>query len=164
MIRFSLTIFLTIFLVSCADKKQYVHEPIKNELLAYTEKFEKIRQGSDRYLAVATYLNPILKNSNNEEIFILSSYPKEEGINLKTLKVNNDNNIIITPLKSDDELLKLTNINLPWSHHYKITAPEKNSDSLKITYDTNRSLKVQLKFQKVSKSMYWSPEIELESK
>ncbi|PSM51813.1 hypothetical protein [Campylobacter blaseri] len=161
--KISLTLIIALFVISCADKNA-VHEPVKNELLAYTQKFEIVRTGNDRYLAIGTYLNPVLKKNTNEEIFILSSYPKEEPINLKTIRVNGDSNLSIKKLDYNDELLKLVNINLPWSYHYKIIAPVKNSNYLTIAYDTNRSLRAVLKFQKVSKSMYWNPEIKLDNR
>ncbi|NLY04404.1 MAG: hypothetical protein GXZ15_06190, partial [Campylobacter sp.] len=138
------------------------HEPLKNELLAYTQKFEHIRDNSDRYLAVATYLNPVLKDTQNE-IFLLSSYPKDEPILLETLKLNNDANLSITELEEDDKILELSNINIPWSKHYKIVANFKEADYLTISYSTKKETNVKLKFLKVSKSMYWQPEIKLDN-
>ncbi|CZE49289.1 hypothetical protein [Campylobacter geochelonis] len=159
-----LILSFALLFISCSDKKPF-HEPFKNELLAYTQKFEIIKK-DEKYLAVATYLNPVLKlEQGAKERFILSSYPKNIDINLKSLKVNgSDENLTINKLQKDDELLKLTNINLPWSNHYEIIAPEKQSDYLTITYETNHLEKVSLRFLKVSKSMYWTPRIKLEDK
>ena len=52
-------------LVGCADKK-YIHEPLKNELLAYTSKSEII-DAKTNILIVATYLNPIYSELIDEQ-------------------------------------------------------------------------------------------------
>ena len=156
-----LSITLGALLVGCTNKEA-VHEPLQNELLSYTQKFEKVNR-SDRYLAIATYINPVLKSSDLKERFILSSYPVEESIEMSSLKVNGDANLSVRELDYDDELLKLANINLPWSKHYEIISPEKKADYLTITYETSKNTKANLKFLKVSKSMYWSPKIELKN-
>lgn len=154
--KLNLFILVLIFLTGCAEKKSDL-DPVKNELLAYTQKFESINE-EKRYLAVSTYLNPVLKNSD-KEIFILSSYPKEESILLDSVNVNNDFDLNITKLDLEDELLKMVNINIPWSNHYKITSHIKDNDYLTLSYKTQSGINVNLKFLKVSKSMYWNPQI-----
>lgn len=157
--KLNLFIIVLIFLTGCASKKSELN-PVQNELLAYTQKFEKIN-GKKRYLAVASYLNPILKE-NDKEIFILSSYPKEEIILEKSININNDFDLNITKLDLNDKLLKLANINLPWSNHYKITSKIKNNNYLTLNYKTQSGTDATLKFLKVSKSMYWNPKIKLD--
>lgn len=154
----NLALLATIF-VGCSNK-EYVHDPLKNELLAYTQKFEAIRGNTDRYLAVASYLNPVLADASGET-FLLSSYPQDEDIKFNTLKVNGDSNLSVKKVKEGDKILEITNINLPWSNHYELISPVKEADYLTITYETEKNTKVSLKFLKVSKSMYWKPEIKL---
>ena len=154
--KLNLFILVLIFLTGCAEKKSDL-DPVKNELLAYTQKFESINE-EKRYLAVSTYLNPVLKNSD-KEIFILSSYPKEETILLDSVNVNNDFDLNITKIDLEDELLKMVNINIPWSNHYKITSHIKDNDYLTLSYKTQSGINANLKFLKVSKSMYWNPQI-----
>lgn len=154
--KLNLFILVLIFLTGCAEKKSDL-DPVKNELLAYTQKFESINE-EKCYLAVSTYLNPVLKNSD-KEIFILSSYPKEESILLDSVNINNDFDLNITKLDFEDELLKMVNINIPWSNHYKITSHIKDNDYLTLSYKTQSGINVNLKFLKVSKSMYWNPQI-----
>lgn len=154
--KLNLFILVLIFLTGCAEKKSDL-DPVKNELLAYTQKFESINE-EKRYLAVSTYLNPVLKNSD-KEIFILSSYPKEESILLDSVNINNDFDLNITKLDLEDELLKMVNINIPWSNHYKITSHIKDNDYLTLSYKTQSGINANLKFLKVSKSMYWNPQI-----
>ena len=154
--KLNLFILVLIFLTGCAEKKSDL-DPVKNELLAYTQKFESINE-EKRYLAVSTYLNPVLKNSD-KEIFILSSYPKEETILLDSVNVNNDFDLNITKLDLEDELFKMVNINVPWSNHYKITSHIKDNDYLTLSYKTQSGINANLKFLKVSKSMYWNPQI-----
>ncbi|NLK66784.1 MAG: hypothetical protein GX282_04835 [Campylobacteraceae bacterium] len=152
-------IFLAL-LTGCSTKESK-HEPFQNELLAYTQKFERVNR-SDRYLAVATYINPVLKTEDLRERFVLSSYPVEEEIVLGSIKVNGGANLSVRELSHDDELLELANIKLPWSKHYEIISPEKKADYLTLTYETSRKTKVNLRFLKVSKSMYWNPKVELD--
>lgn len=159
--KFYLMLISLFFLLGCSSKETN-SESLQNELLAYTQKFERVR-GSDRYLAVASYLNPVLKTNTLKEHFVLSSYPIDEEINLSTLSINGDLNLSIKELGQNDELLKLANIKLPWSKHYEIISSEKKSDYLTISYETYKKTKVNLKFLKVSKSMYWNPEIKLKN-
>ena len=154
----NLALLATIF-VGCSNK-EYVHDPLKNELLAYTQKFEAIRGNADRYLAVASYLNPVLADASGET-FLLSSYPQDENIKFNTLKVNGDSNLSVREVKEGDKILEITNINLPWSNHYELISPVKEADYLTITYETEKNTQVSLKFLKISKSMYWNPELKL---
>ena len=59
-----LVCFGAFFLFSCSKKEQ-IHEPLKNEFMAYTQKFESVKE-NDRYLAIATYLNPVMPEIRNE--------------------------------------------------------------------------------------------------
>lgn len=160
--NFTFLLMISLLFFGCTNK-DIPHDPLKNELLAYTQKFESVKQ-DDRYLVVGTYLNPIhanIRNKANEEHFILSVYPQDVGIVSKTLKVNNDTNVSIKKLDENDPLLKLTTFEMPWGAHYEVIAPEKNSNYLTLTYQTDNSLNVSLKFMKISKSLYWNPKIEL---
>ena len=56
--KFTLFFAFILMIFGCAGEKVIVHEPLKNELLAYTSKSEII-DGTERTLIVATYLNPI---------------------------------------------------------------------------------------------------------
>lgn len=151
------------FMVGCSDKNA-VHEPIKNEFMAYTQKFESVKE-NDRYLVVGTYLNPVypdIRNEKEDEIFILSVYPKENMFDEKTLKINGSSSgVKVELLSENDPLMRLRVFNLPWSNHYKITSANKNSRYLEISYKSANNLDVNLKFQKLSKSLYWAPKIKL---
>ena len=60
-----------LFFLSCSQKEQ-IHDPLKNEFMAYTQKFESVKE-NDRYLGIATYLNPVMpeiRNENEDEFFI----------------------------------------------------------------------------------------------
>ncbi|MBE2984716.1 hypothetical protein CCAL9344_02985 [Campylobacter sp. RM9344] len=151
---------LALFFIGCYDKKIVVHEPLKNELLAYTSKAEIIDE-QNHILIIATYLNPIYQSKisiNNEEKFLVAVSPKENAINLTSIKVNNDaNTIVARELEPSDELLELTGFNMPWAGYYEISSPTKDSDNLKLTFEIYPSNQVELDFRKVSKSLYWNP-------
>ncbi|AHE93462.1 hypothetical protein Q4Y15_000853 [Campylobacter fetus] len=153
-----------IFLASCSDKKAVIQDPLKNELLAYTQKFEDT---NDKFLAVGTYLNPIHQDEfpdKKNEHFIITIYPKDSKINYSSFKVNDDNNgTKISILEDNDPLLKLTTFQMPWGIYLKVSAPQKNSDTLNLSFErfvdsngTSRPLQVSLNFRKIAKSLYWN--------
>lgn len=150
-------IFLLItflFVVGCADKK-YIHEPLKNELLAYTSK-EEIIKDDRRVLSIATYLNPVVKVQENER-FILAIYPKQTPIKADSFRLNGKSDgLIVNILKDDDEILKNTSFEMPWGAYYEVLSPTVVSDTLDLSFEIYQLGTVSLKFRKVAKSMYWS--------
>ncbi|OUT14516.1 hypothetical protein B9N64_03540 [Campylobacter concisus] len=154
-----LSFFVFILMIfGCAGEKVIVHEPLKNELLAYTSKSEII-DGADRTLIIATYLNPIY-NSNldqSKEHFLVAINPKEHANELNNIKVNNDSNATNARLLDEnDEMLKFAGFSMPWSVYYEVTAPSKQSDDLALSFEIYQSRPVLLNFRKVAKSLYWN--------
>ena len=150
---------LALFLNSCSANDPR-HDPLKNEFLAYTQKFESVRAG-DRYLGVATYLNPVapeLRNAAEDEVFLLTSYPKE--VQILAVQINGVN-ANVTSLHDGDPLLQKELFKIAWSSRYKITAPKSDKDELVLSYRTSNGLGATMKFRKVSKSLYWQPQIDL---
>ena len=150
---------LALFLNSCSANDPR-HDPLKNEFLAYTQKFESVRAG-DRYLGVATYLNPVapeLRNAAEDEVFLLTSYPKE--IQIRAVQINGVNANVV-PLHDGDPLLQKELFKIAWSSRYKITAPKSDKDELVLSYRTSNGLDATMKFRKISKSLYWQPQIDL---
>ncbi len=150
---------LAFFLNSCSANDPR-HDPLKNEFLAYTQKFESVRAG-DRYLGVATYLNPVapeLRNAAEDEVFLLTSDPKE--IHIRAVHINGANENV-TPLSDGDPLLQKELFKIAWASRYKITAPKSDKDELVLSYRTSNDLGATMKFRKVSKSLYWQPQIDL---
>lgn len=159
LLKGSLLVALALFLNSCSANDPR-HDPLKNEFLAYTQKFESVRAG-DRYLAVATYLNPVapeLRNAAEDEVFLLASYPKE--VQILAVQINGVN-ANVTPLSDGDPLLQKELFKIAWASRYKITAPKSDKDELVLSYRTSNDLGATMKFRKVSKSMYWHPQIDL---
>ena len=159
LLKGSLLAALALFLNSCSVNDPR-HDPLKNEFLAYTQKFESVRAG-DRYLAVATYLNPVapeLRNAAEDEVFLLTSYPKE--IQIRAVQINGVNaNVVL--LHDGDPLLQKELFKIAWASRYKITAPKSDKDELVLSYRTSNGLGATMKFRKVSKSLYWQPQIDL---
>lgn len=159
LLKGSLLAALAFFLNSCSANDPR-HDPLKNEFLAYTQKFESVRAG-DRYLGVATYLNPVapeLRNAAEDEVFLLTSYPKEVQILAVRLNGANAN---VTPLGDGDPLLQKELFKIAWASRYKITAPKSDKDELVLSYRTSNGLGATMKFRKISKSLYWQPQIDL---
>ena len=154
-----ISFFVFILMIfGCADQKVIVHEPLKNELLAYTSKSEII-DGTDRTLIVATYLNPIYNSDldASKEYFLVAINPKEHAQNLKNIKVNDDSNATNARLLDEnDEMLKFAGFSMPWSVYYEVTAPSKQSDDLALSFEIYQSKPVLLNFRKVAKSLYWN--------
>ena len=158
-----MSIFLSFFvfilmIFGCAGEKVIVHEPLKNELLAYTSKSEII-DGADRTLIIATYLNPIY-NSNldqSKEHFLVAINPKEHASELNNIKVNNDSNATNARLLDEnDKMLKFAGFSMPWALYYEVTAPSKQSNDLTLSFEIYQSKPVLLNFRKVAKSLYWN--------
>ena len=147
-----------LMMFGCAGEKVIVHEPLKNELLAYTSKSEII-DGADRTLIIATYLNPIY-NSNldqSKEHFLVAINPKEHASELNNIKVNNDSNATNARLLDEnDKMLKFAGFSMPWALYYEVTAPSKQSDDLTLSFEIYQSKPVLLNFRKVAKSLYWN--------
>lgn len=156
----NLLIFLALVVAffGCSSKV-VVHEPLKNELLAYTSKSEIIQKDL-KILVLGTYLNPVhseLIKESKDEKFIIAVYPKDSEVNFKSFSVNNDISGIKTRvLDENDELLKLITFQMPWGKYIEVSAPEKISDKLNLSFEIYPSKQVSLEFQKVSKSMYWN--------
>ncbi|WP_169974117.1 MULTISPECIES: hypothetical protein [unclassified Campylobacter] len=156
----NLLIFLALVVAffGCSSKV-VVHEPLKNELLAYTSKSEIIQKDL-KILVLGTYLNPVhseLIKESKDEKFIIALYPKDSEVNFKSFSVNNDiSGIKARVLDENDELLKLITFQMPWGKYIEVSAPEKISDKLNLSFEIYPSKQVSLEFQKVSKSMYWN--------
>lgn len=154
-----ISFFVFILMIfGCAGEKVIVHEPLKNELLAYTSKSEII-DGTDRTLIVATYLNPIYNSDldASKEHFLLAINPKEHASELNNIKVNNDSNATNARLLDEnDEMLKFAGFSMPWALYYEVTAPSKQSDDLTLSFEIYQSKPVLLNFRKVAKSLYWN--------
>lgn len=133
-----LFVLIPFIFLSCA-KENPGHNPLKNELLAYTQKFEKIQE-SYRFLATGTYLNPVFKDfeGKNKEYFILSIYPLEEKLDLSTVRINNKLPLSVKEI-SDDEFAKLSPVKIYWAKHYKITASEMDSKTLNLTFKAGKT-------------------------
>ena len=154
-----ISFFVFILMIfGCAGEKVIVHEPLKNELLAYTSKSEII-DGTDRTLVVATYLNPIYNSDldASKEHFLVAINPKEHASELNNIKVNNDSNATNARLLDEnDEMLKFAGFSMPWALYYEVTAPSKQSDDLTLSFEIYQSKPVLLNFRKVAKSLYWN--------
>lgn len=154
-----ISFFVFILMIfGCAGEKVIVHEPLKNELLAYTSKSEII-DGTDRTLIVATYLNPIYNSDldASKEHFLVAINPKEHASELNNIKVNNDSNATNARLLDEnDEMLKFAGFSMPWALYYEVTAPSKQSDDLALSFEIYQSKPVLLNFRKVAKSLYWN--------
>ncbi|MBE9828484.1 hypothetical protein G6W45_01735 [Campylobacter concisus] len=154
-----ISFFVFILMIfGCAGEKVIVHEPLKNELLAYTSKSEII-DGTDRTLIVATYLNPIYNSDldASKEHFLVAINPKEHASELNNIKVNNDSNATNARLLDEnDEMLKFAGFSMLWALYYEVTAPSKQSDDLALSFEIYQSKPVLLNFRKVAKSLYWN--------
>lgn len=154
-------IIITLF--NACVPKDIDQDPLKNELLAYTAKFEDVQ---NKFLVLGTYLNPIHQNSANldpqKEYFVLCVYPKDANLILQSFKLNSDTNgTKIEILPENDKILELTTFKIPWGRYLKITAPSKDTQMLTLTFEreingTSQAHQVSLNFRKIAKSLYWN--------
>lgn len=145
-------------LAGCADKK-YIHEPLKNELLAYTSKSEII-DAQTNILIVATYLNPIygeLAGEQKREKFVVAVHPKDVKVLEESFVANgSQRGITVRRLAADDPLLEKVSFEVPWAQYFEVGTPEILSDKINLAFEIYPSRQAFLSFQKVSKSMYWN--------
>ena len=162
--NFALAVIFGASILGCSNKT-VEHDIQKNEFMAYTQKFESVKEG-DRYLGVATYLNPTMpeiRNEREDEFFLLTSYPKE--IEISNVKINgSDENVTAELIGDESPLAQREAFKIAWSNRYKITAPKSDKDNLVLSYDTSNNLNAKMTFRKVSKSMYWHPKLELDDR
>lgn len=153
-------IFLSVVFIffGCSDKV-VIHEPLKNELLAYTSKFEAVDK-ENRVLVLGTYLNPVhseLISETKDEKFIIAVHPKESRIDLANFSINGSKEGVRARILPDnDPLLSLVTFQMPWGKHIEVISPEKTGDNLTLEFEIYPSVQASLKFRKVSKSMYWN--------
>lgn len=148
------------FILSACSSPLNIQNARNKELLAYTSKFEK-----GDFLALGAYINPVYDKEKSKEFeyFILNIIPKNAQILNGTISVNNENSgITIKELSPDDEILKDIDFKISWAKYYLISAPVKNSAVLHLNFNAVVSEKypsvlVSLSFQKIAKSLYWSP-------
>lgn len=158
-IKFYFVLCVLIFICGCANKNQNAID-VKNELLAYTQKFQDDKNG-EKVFAVATYINPVFadKQSKNIENFIVAIYPKYE---LKDVNINKQ--IVKVNKISYSEFQKYSPISFPWANHFKIKFNNINNEKqFKLTFKMNGS-NVELNFSKFSQSMYWTSHQEFDDK
>jgi len=135
----------------CADKQTLA--PRENELLAYTQKFERVGESTDKMMVVGTYITPVLGDRTRDE-FVLSIYPQDIALVADTLRVNGKS----ASVKSIDEkeFSALSPVKIYWAEHYRVTTAPHEANDLVVAFRASDGTDVKLKFRKVSKSMYWT--------
>lgn len=117
-------------------KKQINYRPYQEQSLIYTKK-HPIEVGKDKGMLIYTYLNPLLKKSVQEELFILSIAPKF----LKTSDIRaiiEGEEAFIEPLDENAPILKLVFKN-EYAKYYLITTSKTyNKNSLKTELCVNK--------------------------
>lgn len=150
---------ITIMFILSACSPKNVQDPLKNELLAYTKKTQIINE-KERILVVGSYLNPIYSEFNDDfkEHIILAVYPKSTKINLSSFRLNGEK-VALRALKNSDELIKKVAFFVPLAQYFEISALQKETLMLDLSFEIDQVSEVFLSFQKVSKSMYWNPKL-----
>lgn len=148
-------LFIVLFFVACASKNdEQMTSELQRQVLMYAQKV-KFRQNGENGVFVLSYLNPVLKNENKEDIFILAISPKESEIhNLHAFMGANE--AIISPLSQDDELKKYL-INSDYTSYYKFSFPFKDTSIITVKLCLLAEC-FELSFQKYSKSLYYRSE------
>ena len=131
---------LLVIFGGCVDKN-FAHDPQKNEILAYTKKFEFIKPDR-RYVALASYINPVLiLDENDTHEYILLSYFPDDAPRENSVKINGVS-AKFEPLNDGSKMLKFSDFSMKWGAHAQIVAPQILADTLNLSYQTNSGIKV----------------------
>ncbi|WP_139453714.1 hypothetical protein [Campylobacter armoricus] len=155
--KFSTIILLAFIFNACSSKTQEQSiANLKSQTLMYAQKIN-FQYNNIRYVAILSYLNPVLDEKSKEEIFILSFLP---SVNINQDQISmliEGKKTMITSLKENDELFKYI-LKSDYANYYKITL---NEVIQKPTLQLNLCFENQCfesKFQKISKSVYYRSE------
>ncbi|TXE86348.1 hypothetical protein FPD38_06785 [Campylobacter volucris] len=150
-------IFLLLFFSACSNKTQEQSIiNLKSQTLMYAQKINFDYKNS-RVVAVLNYLNPILDEKSNKEIFILSFIP-DTKININKISVLIDGEQTkITNLNKNDELFKYI-IKSDYATYYKITLDKLVDKTILELNSCFENQCFELDFQKISKSVYYRSE------
>ena len=139
---------ITIFFIGCSSKVSAIfHKDDRYITLSeYTQRGQLIKSFDTIALINATYLNPILKDTNktqNNEIFIIGIYNSDDYKGYKKGGIHNPHYILTMndmnytkAIKADIKKLDLTNYPFynKWMKYYKVYFPKTNSNKLTIVY------------------------------
>ncbi|EGK8084469.1 hypothetical protein IO401_000704 [Campylobacter lari] len=150
-------IFLTLIFTACSNKTQKQSEiDLKSQTLMYAQKIN-FNYKDNRVVALLSYLNPVLDEKSQKEVFVLSFLP---NINIKQEQISiliDGEKTNLKALDKNDELFKYI-IKSDYASYYKITLDElvqKPILQLDLCFE-NKCF--ELKFQKISKSVYYRSE------
>jgi len=141
-------LILTIFFIGCSSKVADIfHKDTKYiTLTQYTQRGQLVNSLDTIALINATYINPILKESNttkNYEIFIIGVYNDNDykgyekgGIFNKNYKLTMNDMNFTKATKADIKKLNLTTYPFynKWMKYYKVYFPKTKESKLKIKY------------------------------
>lgn len=150
-------LILSIFLLSsCSLKQDEIEVNLKTQTLMYAQ---KVNLSHEDLNAVATfsYLNPVLDQKANENIFVFSVTPSDFYVEGFEIWIN-DKKAKIEKIYEGDELLKYL-ISNDYTTYYKISTPINEDEKF---FVLKACLPFQpcfeLNFQKYSKSLYYRSE------
>lgn len=150
-------IFLTLIFTACSNKTQKQSEiDLKSQTLMYAQKIN-FNYKDNRVVALLSYLNPVLDEKSQKEVFALSFLP---NINIKQEQISiliDGEKTNLKTLDQNDELFKYI-IKSDYASYYKITLDEliqKPILKLDLCFENQC---FELKFQKISKSVYYRSE------
>ncbi|AJC84613.1 hypothetical protein IMC75_07010 [Campylobacter peloridis] len=150
-------IFLTFIFTACSYKNQEQSIiNLKSQTLMYAQKIN-FQYKNDKIAAVFSYLNPVLDEKSQKEIFILSFIPNANIAQDQISILIDGKKTLLTPLKKDDKLFKYI-IKSDYASYYKITLDELIQKPILQLNSCFDSQCFELKFQKISKSVYYRSE------
>ncbi|MCV3551949.1 hypothetical protein L8X40_05365 [Campylobacter sp. CNRCH_2013_0855] len=150
-------IFLTLIFTACSNKTQKQSEiNLKSQTLMYAQKIN-FNYKDNRVVALLSYLNPVLDEKSQQEVFVLSFLP---NININQEQISiliNGEKTNLKVLDQNDELFKYI-VKSDYASYYKITLDElvqKPILQLDLCFENQC---FELKLQKISKSVYYRSE------
>lgn len=157
--RYILVMMLGWLFLGCSSSYDALHvqnEKVLDFGMANSKKIEITNSPTSKTYVTITYLNPIKHAllNNDTEKFIVGTYMatgenEMQKVTLSNFAINGKKEEIkVSPLDKDAEILKLVSSSNPWSDYSLVEAPFTDKIDMNISFENDHSKRVSAKFRK----------------
>jgi len=157
--RYIFVVMLGWLFLGCSSSYDALHvesEKVLDFGMANSKKLEITNSPTSKTYITITYLNPIKHEfiKNDSEKFVVGSYVatgenEVQKVVLSNFAINGKKEEIkVSPLDKDAEILKLISSSNPWSDYLLIESPLVKDINMTISFENDHSKRVSAKFRK----------------
>ena len=157
--RYVFVMMLGWLFLGCSSSYDALHVESERVLdfgMANSKKLEIINSPTSKTYIMITYLNPIKHEliKNDSEKFIVGYYVATGENEIQKAVFSNfvingkKEEIKVSPLNKDAEILKLVSSSNPWSDYLLVEAPFTEKIDMNISFENDHSMQVLAKFRK----------------